>query len=122
RVTIARAILKDGPVLILDEATSNLDSKSESMVQAALAKLVSGRTVIVVAHRLSTIRNADLVVVVDGGRIVEQGSPAELLARPGSRFRAMNEMQQMGDAPPRREPRAGESSGEDEGLAGAVLA
>jgi subfamily B ATP-binding cassette protein MsbA len=97
RITIARAILKDAPVLILDEATSNLDSRSESMVQAALGKLVSGRTVIVVAHRLSTIRNADMVVVVESGRVVEKGPPAELMQHEGSRFRAMVELQQLGD-------------------------
>jgi subfamily B ATP-binding cassette protein MsbA len=97
RVTIARALIKDAPVLILDEATSNLDSASEQRVQAALAKLMSGRTVIVVAHRLSTIRNADKVVVVDDGRIVEEGAPAELLARPESRFRKMYDLQTGGD-------------------------
>jgi len=93
RVTIARAIIKDAPVLILDEATSNLDTTSEKRVQAALSKLMQHRTVIVVAHRLSTIRNADKVVVVDGGRIVEEGAPDELLKRPGGRFRLMYELQ-----------------------------
>jgi subfamily B ATP-binding cassette protein MsbA len=97
RITIARALIKDAPVLILDEATSNLDSASELRVQAALAKLMSGRTVIVVAHRLSTIRNADKVVVVDAGRIVEEGAPAELLARPDSRFRKMYDLQMGGE-------------------------
>jgi len=96
RVTIARALIKDAPVLILDEATSNLDSASEQRVQAALAKLMSGRTVIVVAHRLSTIRNADKVVIVDDGRIVEEGAPSELLARPESRFRKMYDLQSGG--------------------------
>ncbi len=105
RVTIARALIKDAPVLILDEATSNLDSASEQRVQAALAKLMSGRTVIVVAHRLSTIRNADKVVVVDGGRIVEEGAPDDLLKIPGSRFRQMYDLQtgggdEAGDAAP----------------------
>jgi ATP-binding cassette, subfamily B, bacterial MsbA len=93
RVTIARALIKDAPVLILDEATSSLDSHSEKRVQEALARLMAGRTVIVVAHRLSTIRNADKVVVVDEGRIVEEGTPDELLARTGGRFRAMYELQ-----------------------------
>jgi subfamily B ATP-binding cassette protein MsbA len=93
RVTIARAIIKDAPVLILDEATSNLDTTSEKRVQAALSKLMQHRTVIVVAHRLSTIRNADKVVVVDGGRIVEEGAPDDLLKRPGGRFRQMYELQ-----------------------------
>jgi subfamily B ATP-binding cassette protein MsbA len=93
RVTIARAIIKDAPVLILDEATSNLDTTSEKRVQAALGKLMQHRTVIVVAHRLSTIRNADKVVVIDGGRIVEEGAPDDLLKRPGGRFRQMYELQ-----------------------------
>jgi ABC-type multidrug transport system fused ATPase/permease subunit len=93
RVTIARALIKDAPVLILDEATSSLDSHSEKRVQEALARLMSGRTVIVVAHRLSTIRNADKVVFVDDGRIVEEGAPDDLLARPGGRFRAMYQLQ-----------------------------
>jgi ABC-type multidrug transport system fused ATPase/permease subunit len=97
RVTIARALVKDAPVLILDEATSNLDSASEQRVQAALAKLMSGRTVIVVAHRLSTIRNADKVVILQDGRIIEEGAPSDLLARPDSRFRKMWDLQSFGD-------------------------
>jgi subfamily B ATP-binding cassette protein MsbA len=113
RVTIARAILKDAPVLILDEATSNLDSKSESMVQAALGKLMAGRTVIVVAHRLSTIRNADLVVVVEGGTVVEQGPPAELLKKEGGRFRAMYELQ-MGERGKDADPEPGDEKPGDE--------
>jgi subfamily B ATP-binding cassette protein MsbA len=98
RVTIARAILKDAPVLILDEATSNLDSRSESMVQAAMRKLMAGRTVIVVAHRLSTIRNADRVVVLESGAVVEQGSPDDLLARPNGIFRRMWDSQMGGES------------------------
>jgi ABC-type multidrug transport system fused ATPase/permease subunit len=97
RITIARAILKDAPVLILDEATSALDSHAEQQVQAALDKLMSGRTVIVVAHRLSTIRNADKVVVMKEGRIVEQGAPGELLAREDGHFKAMYELQMGGE-------------------------
>ncbi len=93
RITIARAILKDAPVLILDEATSALDSHAESQVQAALDKLMRGRTVIVVAHRLSTIRNADKVVVMSDGRIVEEGPPGELLTRENGHFRRMYELQ-----------------------------
>jgi ATP-binding cassette, subfamily B, bacterial MsbA len=83
RLAIARAIYKDAPILILDEATSALDSESERLVQQALGRLMKGRTSLVVAHRLSTIERADRIVVVDGGRVVESGSHAELLAAGG---------------------------------------
>jgi len=83
RVAIARAFLKDAPVLILDEATSHLDAVSEQMVRSALEDLMADRTTIVIAHRLSTVRDADLIVAMDHGRVVEQGSHAELLARGG---------------------------------------
>jgi subfamily B ATP-binding cassette protein MsbA len=80
RVAIARALLKDAPILILDEATSALDSESESVVQEALDGLMRGRTTFVIAHRLSTVRNADLILVVEEGRIVERGTHVDLLA------------------------------------------
>lgn len=83
RLAIARAIYKDAPILILDEATSALDSESERLVQAALERLMAGRTSIVIAHRLSTIEKADRIVVLDGGRIVEHGTKTELLAKEG---------------------------------------
>jgi len=82
-LTIARAFLADPPILILDEATSNVDTRTEVLIQKAMAQLRHGRTSFVIAHRLSTIRNADSIVVMDGGRIVEQGSHAELLDKRG---------------------------------------
>jgi ATP-binding cassette subfamily B protein len=82
-VTIARAFLADRPILILDEATSNVDTRTEVLIQRAMARLRKGRTSFVIAHRLSTIRNADTIVVMDAGRIVEQGSHTELLSRRG---------------------------------------
>src|SRR5271155_1813993 len=83
RLAIARAMLKDAPILLLDEATSALDSESERQVQAALRTLIRGRTTLIIAHRLSTVQGADLIHVVDRGRIVESGRHAELLARNG---------------------------------------
>ncbi|MBB4020050.1 subfamily B ATP-binding cassette protein MsbA [Chelatococcus caeni] len=83
RIALARAILKDAPILLLDEATSALDTESEKAVQEALARLMRGRTTIVIAHRLSTVRDADLIVVMDGGRVAETGRHDELVARDG---------------------------------------
>ncbi len=83
RISLARAILKDAPILLLDEPTSALDTESESLVQQSLERFTQGRTTLVIAHRLSTIKNADRVVVVDGGRIVEEGTHDELMERGG---------------------------------------
>jgi subfamily B ATP-binding cassette protein MsbA len=83
RIAIARAVLKNAPILVLDEATSALDSESERLVQSAIDELMVGRTALVIAHRLSTVRAADRIVVLDRGRIVEEGTHGELLARGG---------------------------------------
>ena len=84
RVAIARAILKDAPILVLDEATSALDSESEKLIQDALGKLMKNRTSIVIAHRLSTIQKMDRIIVLDKGKITEEGSHKELLLKNGT--------------------------------------
>src|SRR2546425_7815488 len=92
RLAIARAVLIDAPVLVLDEATSALDAESEQLVQRAIANLIRDRTTIVIAHRLSTVRRADLIVVMERGQIIEQGTHAELLAR-GGQYQRLYELQ-----------------------------
>jgi subfamily B ATP-binding cassette protein MsbA len=97
RLAIARALLKDAPILILDEATSALDADSERRIQQALARLREGRTCLIVAHRLSTIEGADRIVVIDGGRIVEQGTHRELIARGGAYARLYAMQRESGE-------------------------
>ena len=94
RIAIARALLKNPPVLLLDEATSQLDSEAERLVQEALDRLMQGRTVLMVAHRLSTVKNAHRIVVLDKGRIVQQGCHAKLLETDGL-YRRLYQMQEL---------------------------
>lgn len=94
RIAIARALLKNPPILLLDEATSQLDSEAERIVQEALDRLIQGRTVLVVAHRLSTVRNAHRIIVLDKGKIAEQGSHAQLLEKDGL-YRRLYQMQEL---------------------------
>ena len=94
RLSIARAVLKNPEILILDEATSALDTESEKLVQDALNSLLKGRTSIVIAHRLSTVHNADKIIVIDHGRIAEQGTHEELMAR-GGIYSKLIEMQSV---------------------------
>ena len=93
RISIARAILKDAPVVLLDEATASLDVENETQVQQALSRLLAGKTVLVIAHRMRTVANADKIVVLKEGRVAEQGAPAELMARDGGLYRRMVELQ-----------------------------
>ncbi|MFN3711969.1 MAG: ABC transporter ATP-binding protein, partial [Alishewanella aestuarii] len=97
RIAIARALLRQAPVLILDEATSALDTESERKIQAALDVLLKGRTSIVIAHRLSTIEKADNIIVMDQGRILEQGTHQQLLAKDGA-YASLHKLQFGGDA------------------------
>lgn len=95
RISIARALLKDAPIVLLDEATASLDVENETKVQAALSRLLTGKTVLVIAHRMRTVEGADKVVVLKEGSVVEEGSPAELLSREDGIFRRMAELQKL---------------------------
>ena len=94
RLSIARAVLRNPPILILDEATAALDTHSEKVVQEALERVMSNRTTIAIAHRLSTVKDADEIIVIDGGRIVERGTHEELLAKDGY-YKKLNDMQAL---------------------------
>ena len=93
RISIARALLKDAPIVLLDEATASLDVENETKVQGALSRLLTGKTVLVIAHRMRTVEAADKIVVLKDGNVAEQGSPEELFAREGGMFRRMTELQ-----------------------------
>lgn len=93
RIAISRAILKNPSVLLLDEATSALDAESERSVQEALDRVMVGRTTVIVAHRLSTIRNADIIAVVQGGKIVETGTHEQLMSEPKSAYASLVRLQ-----------------------------
>ena len=96
RVAIARAVLADAPILILDEATSSLDSISEKFIQDSIHKLMQNRTSIIIAHRLSTIKKVDRILVFDNGKIIEQGSHKKLIAKKSGTYRKFFEMQAGG--------------------------
>jgi ATP-binding cassette subfamily B protein len=102
RIAIARALIKDAPIILLDEATASLDSESERQVQVAMSRLCEGRTTLVVAHRLHTIMHADRILVVEDGRVVESGKHEELL-RKGGRYASFYRLQ-LKDQAPAREP------------------
>ena len=114
RVAIARAILKNAPILVLDEATSSLDSHSEMLIQDALNNLMQGRTTIVIAHRLSTIQKMDRIIVIDNGKIIEQGSHRNLLAKKDSLYKKLWTLQAGGFFPPEADQPQAEKSEENE--------
>jgi len=96
RLSIARALLKDAPIVLLDEATASLDVENETKVQGALSRLLAGKTVLVIAHRMRTVEAADKIIVLEDGKVVEEGDPAKLRKKPNSIFRRMTELQAEG--------------------------
>jgi len=92
RISIARAFLKDAPIILMDEATASLDVDNETLIQESLSRLIRNKTVMIIAHRMRTVMNADQIVLLSGGRVVEMGSPAELLKKNGL-FRHMAQLQ-----------------------------
>ena len=96
RISIARALLKDAPIVLLDEATASLDVENETKVQQALSRLLAGKTVLVIAHRMRTVEAADKIVVLAKGTVAEQGSPEQLLKKENGIFRHMTELQAQG--------------------------
>lgn len=92
RISIARALLKDAPVILLDEGTASLDAENETLIQNAILRLIKNKTVLIIAHRMRTVAGADKLVVIDGGKIAEQGSPAELIKQNGI-YKRMTELQ-----------------------------
>jgi ABC-type multidrug transport system fused ATPase/permease subunit len=107
-------VLKDAPILILDEATSSVDTETELLIQQALERLMAGRTTIIIAHRLSTIRNADRIVVLEGRHIRETGTHEELMALEGGLYRHLNEVQLRAEPQILAGPEDGQGRAEEE--------
>ena len=103
RISIARAVLKSPSILIFDEATAAVDSETEHLIQEAIDRLIAGKTTIMIAHRLSTLRRANRIIVVDGGKIIENGSPEELMAMKGKYYKLVQIQSMTADADRMRE-------------------